>query len=251
HGTAVKAYRETGLTAEIGVVLNMQMAYPYNPEDTGDIEAAGRFHQQANNLFADPILKGCYPQEFFDYLQKQGVVLPAILPGDMELTSQPIDFLGLNTYFASYVRADKTQWPLHGSLCETGRPKTDANWEICPDAMYDLLCWIDKTYDRPKIIITENGTCMNDIINAEGKVEDYRRVDYIKRYLMNVKKAMDEGVNVAGYYVWSFTDNFEWAWGLSRRFGIVYVDYATQQRIPKQSALWFADVIKNNGFEVS
>lgn len=246
HGVAVKAYRETGLQAEIGITLNMNATYPYRPDCEADVEAAKRVAMQNNCLFGDAVMKGCYPQEYFDYLEKQGVVLPTILPGDMDLICQNVDFFGLNNYYAEYIMADDSQWPLHAKAMKTGRDLTEADWEVCPDGMYDLLVWIQKRYQPEKLIITENGAASNDWINSEGKVEDTLRIEFLKRYLSAVHQAIEAGVPVAGYYVWCFCDNFEWAWGLKRRFGIVYVDYKTQKRTPKNSAYWLSKVIRDN-----
>jgi beta-glucosidase len=247
HGTAVKVYRRTGLKADIGITLNMNMSYPFNPQCPEDVEAAKRNQLQANNLFGDPIFLGRYPEELFTFLKGKGVVLPEVKDGDLELISQKLDFFGLNTYSTDHVQADKNIWPLEAKALKTGRPHTDANWEVNPEGMYDLLKWINARYKPQKLIITENGAASNDWVNLEGKVSDPNRIDYIHRYLIQVHKAIQEGVPVQGYYVWCFCDNFEWAWGLSRRFGIVYVDYQTQKRIPKESAYWYSGVIKNNG----
>jgi beta-glucosidase len=249
HGAAVKAYRQTGLTAPIGITLNMNSMYPLDPANPADAAAANRLHLQSNRLFGDPVMKGSYPQELFDFLQTRGVVLPDIQPGDLELISQELDFFGLNNYYAEYVKADPAVWPLGCRAAKTGKPQTDAGWEVTPDGLYDLLVWIQEAYAPKQIIITENGAASNDFVNLDGKVADPVRQDYLRRYLIAVKQAIDSGVPVTGYYVWCFCDNFEWAWGLSRRFGIVYVDYKTQQRIPKESALWYARVIRDGGFD--
>lgn len=248
HGTAVKAYRETGMTAKIGITLNMNISYPYNCNSSADKEAAKRNQLQSNNLFGDPIFKGYYPEELFAYLEKKNVVLPDIQPGDMELIHQKIDFFGLNTYYPNFIKADEGAWPLEAAAVKTGLPRTDADWEVFPQGMYDILKWVNETYRPPQIIITENGAAFNDWVNSDGEIKDMDRIDYLKRYLISVKTAIDEGVPVTGYYVWCFCDNFEWAWGLNRRFGIVYVDYKTQKRIAKESARWFSSVIENNGF---
>jgi beta-glucosidase len=248
HGTAVKEYRKTGLQADIGITLNMNMSYPFDPKNPADIEAAKRNQEHSNNLFGDPIFLGKYPEDLFACLKKRGVVLPDIRTGDLELISQKLDFFGLNTYFTDHVKADESAWPLGAVSLKTGRPHTDADWEVNPEGMYDLLKWINGRYKPQKLIITENGAACNDWVDLEGKVSDPNRIDYIHRYLIQVHKAIGEGVPVKGYYVWCFCDNFEWAWGLSRRFGMVYVDYATQKRIPKESAYWYSNVIKNNGF---
>jgi beta-glucosidase len=248
HGTAVREYRKTGLKADIGITLNMNISYPFDSQCSGDEEAAKRNQLQSNNLFGDPIFLGKYPEELFFYLKEKGVVLPEIKNGDMELISQKIDFFGLNTYFTDHVKADKNIWPLECRTLKTGKPHTDADWELNPRGMYDILKWVYARYQPQKIIITENGAAGNDWVNIEGKVVDSNRIDYINRYLIEVYNAIQEGVPVQGYYVWCFCDNFEWAWGLARRFGIVYVDYKTQKRIPKESALWYSRVITNNGF---
>ena len=248
HGKAVKAYRATGLKADIGITLNMNMSYPINPADPADVEAAKRNQEQSNNLFGDPVFLGKYPEGLFSYLRKKGIVLPEIKDGDMELISQKLDFFGLNTYFTDHITADETKWPLDCASLKTGKPRTDADWELNPEGMYDLLKWVNNRYKPQKLIITENGAACNDWVNIEGKVSDPNRIDYLSRYLIQVHRAIGEGVPVRGYYVWCFCDNFEWAWGLARRFGIIYVDFHTQKRIPKESAHWYAQLSKNNGF---
>ena len=248
HGAAVKAYRETGLKAEIGITLNMNMVHPLNPGCEKDVKAARLMQLQQNNLYGDPVYKGEYPAELFEHLKTAGVRLPDILPGDMEIIRQNVDFFGLNTYYTEFVKSDCGSWPLFGAAVKTGLPLTDAGWERTPEGMYDLLMWINREYQPKKLIITENGAACNDWLNIEGQVEDPNRIDYLKRYLSQVHRAIGDGVPVMGYYVWCFCDNFEWAWGLARRFGIVYVDYKTQLRVPKQSAYWLADAVKENGF---
>jgi beta-glucosidase len=166
----------------------------------------------------------------------------------MELISQKLDFFGLNTYFTDFVKADKTKWPLDCVPVKTGRPCTDAGWELNPEGMYDLLKWINERYRPLKIVITENGAACNDRVNTEGKVPDPNRIDYIARYLIQVNRAMNEGIPVKGYYVWCFCDNFEWNFGLSRRFGIIHVDFNTQKRTLKESAHWYSRLIRQNGF---
>lgn len=250
HGKAVKAYREMGLTAEIGIVLDMHMFYPVEEGNPADIRMARLFQQQTNQLYADPIFKKVYPQELFEYLSGRRVVLPEIQEGDMELIGQPIDFLGLNTYWSDYVRYDEERWPLQGKMVQQDGFVTDCGWEVVPEGMYDLLKWIHAEYHPKQIFITENGCACNDWIGADGKVEDPNRINYLKQYIGAAYRAMEEGVPLKGYYIWTFTDNFEWAWGKTCRFGLVFVDYKTQKRIPKSSAYWFSEVIKNNGFEV-
>lgn len=248
HGKAVEAYRKTGLTAEIGIVLDMHPFYPDNAEKPEDVRMAKLCWQQANNLYGDPIFKGTYPRELFDYLKTRRVVLPEIEEGDMELISQPIDFVGLNTYWSDYVRYEEECWPIQGKMIQKDGFVTDCGWEVVPEGMYDLLKWFHKEYHPKQIYITENGCACNDWIGADGRVEDTNRINYLKQYMGAAHRAMEEGVPLKGYYIWTFTDNFEWGWGKSCRFGLVFLDYKTQKRIPKSSAYWFSETIKNNGF---
>ena len=123
-------------------------------------------------------------------------------------------------------------------------------WEIYPESIYEMLVRLKQDYDDPIIYVTENGAAFDDTVDADGNVNDERRIDYLERYLEQVARAADEGVRVKGYFVWTLMDNFEWAYGFTKRFGIVYTDYATQERIMKKSAHWYADTIRNNGFEL-
>lgn len=248
HGAAVRAYRETGLTGEIGVKISMNMVYPADPGNPDDVFAAKMLSYQVNDLFCGPIMKGEYPKELFDYLEKQGVVLPDIQPGDMEAMCPEIDFFGLNNYFAQFVAYDANVWPLPGKAVKTGRPRTPYNWEFCPDEFYDVLKLLNDTYHPKKIIITENGCASNDWVNDEGRCEDTNRIYFIRSYLKRAHRAIRDGIPLAGYFVWSFWDNFEWQEGLSLQFGLVHVNFRTLERTPKESAYWYSDVIRQNGF---
>lgn len=250
HGAAVKKFRSCNLSSEIGITLNMGMACPENAGDGKDVEAARRSVMAGNCLFGDPVYLGRYPEELFEFLDEKGVVLPEIREGDMELINQKLDFFGLNTYTAGTIKYDASQWPLETGSVGSGRERTEAGWEVWPEMFYELLSWIDNRYGHPAIIITENGAANNDWVDSQGKVADSNRIEYLKRYLKEVSRAVDNGISVKGYYVWCFTDNFEWAYGEARRFGIVYVDYKSQKRIPKESAKWFSGVIKEKGFEI-
>lgn len=249
HGAAVKAYRQTGLKADIGCSMNMQMEYPANPDDERDARAAKIMMMHQNNFYLDAVYKGTYPADFFEYLKKNHVTLPTILDGDMELINQKLDFFGINTYFSEYVKYDENRWPVHATAVKSGREQTALGWEVCPEGFFDLLKWAQDNYHPEKIIITENGAACIDWVNIDGRVADSNRIDYLKRYLIEVKRAIDAGINIKGYFIWCFTDNFEWAKGLTTRFGLVHVDYKTQKRTIKDSAYWLAEVIQNNGFD--
>lgn len=250
HGSAVRLYREKGLKGEIGVTLNMNLYYPGDENNAEDVKAAYRCVLQQNCLFGDPIMKGTYPNEFLEYLKEQNVVLPQIEQNDLELISEPIDFLGINSYFTEKIIENSKKWPLHTEKIYSGRIQTDADWDVDPDGIYKLLKWINDRYAPEKIVITENGAAFNDWVNINGEIQDYNRIEYLKVYLEKIHQAIEEGVPVQGYYVWCFCDNFEWAWGLQRRFGLIYVDYPSQKRIPKKSAQWYSQVIDKNGYEM-
>lgn len=248
HGVAIREYRKTGLKAEIGITLNLSRVYPATdrPED---IAAAGRLDMQSNALFCDPVFCGTYPKEFMDYLTEQGVTLPEIREEDKEFLGNEIDFLGINMYETHYAVYDEHAWPLHAREVMTGRPVTDAHWQVTPEGMTEILEFVHDNYHPRKIIITENGVACNDWLEESGKVEDTNRIEFLRQYIKAVGKAIEQGIPVKGYYVWCFCDNFEWAYGLSRRFGMVYVDYKTQKRYPKESLHWYSKVIANNGIE--
>lgn len=248
HGTAVKAFRRSGLPGEIGIKVNMTMVYPADPNSEKDVLAAKRKNDQDNLLFTDPIIKGAYPEEFLKYLSEQGVTLPDIRPGDMELMCQEIDFFGMNNYNATYVK-DGGEWPLSVTAVLTGKQRTQCDWEYEPEGFYELLAYFNNRYHPRKILITENGCASNDWIDEYGIVEDPIRIIYLRNYIKQVHRAIAEGIPVKGYFVWSFWDNFEWAEGLSIRFGMIHVDYQTLKRTPKKSAYWYSEVIKNHGFE--
>lgn len=247
HGKAVKAYRDLGYKGEIGITLNMNSVYP-STESEEDKRAASVFDGYNNRWFADPVLKGRYPEDMLEWYSRRAVI-PGITAEDLSVISTPIDFLGVNNYFSSYIQHDSSAWPLEFAGVDTGRDKTDMGWEIYPEGLYDLLLRLHKDYNGIKLFITENGAAFNDIVNREGKVEDDNRLDYLYRHLSQANRAIRDGANLAGYFAWSLMDNFEWAYGYSKRFGLVYVDYKTQKRIIKKSGHWYRQVIEDNGFE--
>lgn len=248
HGAAVKAFRESGLSAKIGITLNVNKAMPItdSPEDK---QAAIRATQEATELFCDPVFKGSYPKELFAYLEKKGVVLPEVTKEDSILMKQELDFLGINFYQTNYVKA-KEHWPLDFESVKTGRPLTDADWQVTPEGIYDTIDYVYQTYKPKEIIVTENGAACNDWIGADGHVKDTNRTEFLKQYLAEIHRAITDQIPISGYYVWCFCDNFEWAWGLKRRFGMVYVDYETQKRTPKDSLYFYRDLIQSRCFEL-
>lgn len=248
HGKAVRAYREMGLKGEIGLAQNMSSVYPAS-EKEADQAAAWRNDGHWNRWFCDPLFKGEYPKDMLEWYSTR-VVLPEIHKDDLEIISTPADFMGLNNYYASRIKHDDTRWPLNLSDSFIGEYRTAMGWGINPECFYDLLKRLGSDYPGVKIYITENGCAFNDQINRDGEVLDDNRVDFLYNHLRSVYRALQEGVNIAGYYVWSLMDNFEWAEGYTKRFGLVYIDYPTQRRIIKKSGYWYREVIRNNGFEV-
>ena len=248
HGVAVRAFRGSRLTGEIGIKINLDMIYPADQNNPEDVAAARRCNAEHNVFFCDPIMKGEYPREYFELLKTKGIVLPEIKPGDMDLMHPEIDFFGLNNYSATYVKAGG-DWPLDYSLVHSGRPQTQCGWECNPEGFYEIIKWVNDAYHPKKIIVTENGCASNDWVDDDNTVDDSIRLIYLKRYLQAAHRAITEGIPLKGYFVWSLWDNFEWAEGLTIRFGLVHIDYQTLKRTPKASAYWYAGVIKCNGFE--
>lgn len=252
HGAAVRAFRESGLRAEIGYKSACCYTRPCDPNRQADIDTAILLHQFNNAIHTDPIFKGEYPKELYAHLEKCGVIIPRVTDGDMELITTPIDFFGMNDYMPIYsVGTDvfpffKTSM----SSMYSGNPLNSYGWEIDPDAYYRIIKWVYEEYGIKKIILSENGYAGAETVRPDGTVEDPRRIDYLKKYLAAARRAMDEGVPIKGYDIWSLWDNFEWAMGYTQKFGLWRVDMKTLKRYPKDSAKWYSDVIRNNGFEM-
>ncbi|GAB4460075.1 MAG: GH1 family beta-glucosidase [Anaerolineae bacterium] len=243
HGQAVPVIRGNSPNAEVGITLNLTWADPVSP---ASYHAARYVDGYLNRWYLDPLYGRQYPADMVAAYQAEGYLpngLDFVQPGDLDAITAPTDFLGVNYYSRSLVRddADTSSPPPPGE-------RTDYDWEVYPDGLYSLLCRLHFDYQPPKIYITENGASYGDGPNAAGRVADSRRTSYLRRHFAAAHRAIQAGVPLAGYFVWSLLDNFEWAEGYSQRFGIVWVDYDTQERIPKDSALWYKEVIANNGF---
>jgi beta-glucosidase len=245
HGLAVKTYRESRFSGEIGIVLNMQSAYPGTNHESDHL-AATRLDGYHNRWFSDPVFKGEYPTDMIKWYKEKNVLPKIFQAGDMKYITQPIDFLGLNYYTSSLVYAQSDEWPLMFKTVPAGSTKTSMGWGIYPEGFYDLLMRLSKNYPGIRILITENGTACNDFINRKGMIEDDNRIDYHYQHLLQILKTIRDGAHIDGYYLWSLMDNFEWAEGYDTRFGIVYIDYASQKRTLKKSAEWYRQVIQNN-----
>lgn len=244
HGKTVKMLRETVKDVKIGYAPTGTFFYP-DTDTPENIEAARKatFDVPAENWWfscawwSDPIFLGRYPEvkEFKD-------IMPEIKPGDMELISQPLDFYGQNCYHAAPVVHSDNPRGYEMAPRPIGHAKTAIGWPITPQGYYWMPKFLYERYKKP-ILITENGLSCHDAPSPDGKVHDPNRIDYVRAHLENLEKAADDGVDVIGYLHWSFMDNFEWAKGYDDRFGLVYVDYATQKRIMKDSAHWYKDYI--------
>lgn len=251
HGEAVKVIREMNPQTQIGIAPTCGVALPLSKSEK-DIEIArkryfdilplDKAYVWSVSLFLDPIILGDYPQKYYE-LYKQ--YLPKITQEDLQLISQPLDFLGQNIYNGYQVGEGKKGEYVYPKR-KMGYPHTDSGWPITEEALY----WGPKfLYERYKLpfYITENGLSCHDVVSLDGKVHDPNRIDFLNRYLNEYAKAAADGVDVRGYFQWSLMDNFEWCEGYSKRFGLVYVDFESQKRIIKDSGYWYKKVIETNG----
>ncbi len=230
HGLAVRALRAAGCRARLGIVLNLA---PMHPATDSAADRARTTLEDGRLLrwYMDPLFKGRYPA---DVLADYGSDAPQVAAGDMEVIATPIDFLGVNYYSRSVVSAEGS-WDVKTA---STREITDMGWEVYPEGLTELLVRLHRDYRVPPLFVTENGGAFKDLVE-NGQVHDADRSRYIAQHIAAVAAAMREGVRMGGYMVWSLMDNFEWASGFEKRFGIVHVDYATQQRTLKDSAHWY------------
>lgn len=239
HGYGVKAIRKHTQKAQVGIVLNFTPCYPAS-DSAEDREAAKLANEYINHWYIKPLFDKCYPDIFARLPENHK---PPVHENDFDIMAQNIDFLGLNYYTRLTYSAPKTAGEFYFENAALP-PRTDIGWEIYPQALVDILIELNEHYSLPPIYITENGAAMADTLE-NGEVSDFDRVEYFHKHLNAVHTAIESGVNIQGYFAWSLMDNFEWAEGLSKRFGLVYVDYETQQRIPKKSALAYRDFVSS------
>jgi beta-glucosidase len=250
HGLATQRMREAATRPlDLGITLNFTPAYPASDTEA-DRDAARRADALDNRLFLDPIAHGRYSDDLVADLAARGVQIP-IEDGDLAVISTPIDVLGVNYYFSvRYSGVDE-----HGRTeaadgtpvlreVPTGRPVTAMGWEVVPEGFTELLTRIGREYPGLPMVITENGAAYDDRVDDTGFVADDDRVGYLESHLAAVAAARQAGADIRGYFAWSLMDNFEWAYGYDKRFGIVRVDYDTQVRTPKKSALWYRDTVR-------
>jgi beta-glucosidase len=275
HGLAVRALRhELGGDARLGITLNLSPVRVHGDADA-DRRAQRLVDGNLNRLYLDPIFAGRYPEDMAEHYRERRPGLQVVRDGDLETIAAPLDFLGVNYYSPRNVlaferiqdgvapaglaamagrrgsRAERDRaiaedmgaaevWPLHLDTSAMG-------WTIEPDGLTELLVRLQRDYDPAALYITENGTAINDYINPDGHVLDPERIAYLDAHLRAAQAAIEQGVHLRGYFTWSLLDNFEWALGYSRRFGLIYVEYGTQRRVPKASYDWYREVIAAGG----
>lgn len=249
HGLSVQTIRARARKPSIigwAPVGNAFFPVTNSPED---IEAARTAthavhpgHFWNNSWFADPVVLGHYPEEG---LRAYGDAVPKLNSKDFEIISQPLDFYGVNIYSATQIKADPDGKPVAVPF-PTGHAHTHFTWKRAPESLYWGPRFLAERYQLP-IIITENGLSNVDWVSLDGQVHDPQRIDFLHRYLLELHRAIQDGVDVRGYFQWSIMDNFEWAEGYKHRFGLIHVDYETQKRTLKDSAHWYREVIRSNG----
>ncbi|MBN9176752.1 MAG: beta-glucosidase [Microbacterium sp.] len=281
HGLAVRELRARDAALSLGITLNLTVAEPVDPASPADVDAARRIDGQFNRWFLDPIFRGSYPA---DVVADIRAVAPeaidaldaATAPGDLETIAAPLDALGVNYYHGEFVgaapdphapasgdaptaRRVESPFPSHDGIHwhDRGLPRTNMHWEVDPAGLTTLLerVWSEYAESAGTVLyVTENGAAYDDVLVGEGldaRVHDDERVDFLRRHLGAILDARDAGVDVRGYFYWSLLDNFEWAWGYDKRFGIVHVDYDTQERTLKDSALEYRRVIAARAIDVA
>jgi beta-glucosidase len=244
HGAAVTAYRAYG-TNDIGIVVNLEPKYAAS-DDPADRAATERADAYMNLQYLDPVLLGRYPERMQEIF---GEAWPAWPANDLKSISQPIDFVGINYYTRNVARFDATKWPVRAApVRQKQSTYTETGWEVFPQGLVDTLVAVKERYGNPRLYVTENGAAFFDPpVAANGRVADPLRVDYLHRHIRAVHEALAAGVDVQGYFAWSLLDNFEWSLGYSKRFGIVHVNFDTQERTQKDSARYYASIIASRG----
>lgn len=243
HGAAVDRFRHAG-DFRVGLAVNLLPIHPASASEA-DRQAAERLDTYINRQFLDPVLLGTFPKEFAELY---GESWSQVGEDDLRRISQPIDFIGINYYLRLVVRDDPQGDRLRATIVNVPDCRTTSmGWEIYPQGLTEIVNWVHGRYGSVPLYITENGAAFEDHLLPNGAVDDPLRVEYLKAHLLAARHAIIDGADLRGYFVWSLLDNFEWQFGFTKRFGIVYVDYPTQRRIPKSSARYYAKVIRSNG----
>jgi beta-glucosidase len=256
HGWAVSVVRSHSPSAEVGITLNLFPTVPAS-ESPEDRDAARHCDGYFNRWFLDPLYREAYPSDMVaDYVDRghlRSKGLDFVRPGDMKAIATPTDFLGVNYYNRCVVRSDRIDEAKNLPRTVDLAPRsewTEMGWEVYPDGLFQILERLRVEYALAKMYVTENGASYSDAPDSSGRVADERRTRFLRDHMIAARRAMDRGATVAGYFVWSLLDNFEWERGYGQRFGIHWVDYATQRRVPKDSALWYRRVIDDNAVTI-
>ena len=243
HGLGVEAIRASAPAAKVGLAENATAFVPVI-EDEKNIEAARRATREENAPFLTAVMEGKYTE---GYLEREGENAPRVAPGDMKAIGSPIDFLGLNVYAPTYVRADDSARGYAIVPRQASYPRMASPWiAVGPEVFYWAVRNVCELWHPSEIYITENGCSADDVVTADGRIEDTDRVMYLRNHLTHLHRAAAEGFPVKGYFLWSLLDNFEWVDGYSKRFGIHYVDFKTEKRTAKLSAEWYREAIRRN-----
>ena len=249
HGKVVRALRPTdghGKT-RVGPGIAISPVGPGDPDNPADLRAARRVDGEQNRLFLDPIFKGEYPADLLARYRGATREWEFVREGDLAIIHTPVDFLGVNYYNPTFISAGPDDGLV---LRPPPGPATAMGWPIDPAGFHEVLTQTRQEYTGAlPLIVTENGASFRDYLDPEGRCHDPERVDFLRDHLREAHRAIADGVPLAGYFVWSLLDNFEWDSGYRERFGLTYVDYATQRRVPKTSFDWYRGVIRGNGFE--
>lgn len=252
HAMAMERIRNTCPDAIVGITVSQLPIHPLTDRDK-DHRAAAVGNEFMNFITLDPLVKGHYPE---DLSRRLRLFAPKVGADDMTRINAPVDFIGINNYQREFARHTwlvpfLNAWiegggeVAEGDFVKDGVQYTSMGWEVYPEAIYEALKWLQDDYGNPTVMITENGAAFEDVV-VDGVVDDPKRISYLEAYMGQVKRAMDEGANITGYFAWSLMDNFEWATGYSKRFGLIHVNYETQQRIIKSSGRWYHDLIKRS-----
>lgn len=272
HGQAVRALRSVRPTAQLGITLNMAVFDPADPQDPVDLRAVDRSDAALNRVFAEPLFRGTYPQTAVDAFASAGAELP-VQDGDLEIIAAPLDFLGINYYTGHLVTGHApardeqlmatapvervTSNPNVGvddvATLSRSLPRTAMDWEVQPEGLRRVLERVQRDWSGPagvSLYVTENGAAYDDVVGPDGEVDDEERTHYLLDHLDAVDRAREAGVDVRGYFAWSLLDNFEWAYGYAKRFGIVHVDFDTLERTPKRSARVYSQIARTGSLPV-
>lgn len=234
HGMAVQAVRQSHPQLALGIVLNLSPIYPAS-DTQADLDKARLDDGYILRWYMDPLFKGAYPEDVWADL---GVDAPVVLDGDLQTIAQSLEFLGVNYYTRNF-SSSGNPWDVRANAEQV----TDMGWEVFPQGLTELLLRLTRDYAPKALMVTENGSAFVDQL-VDGRVNDPERMNYLKEHIFECYRAIELGVPLTAYFAWSLMDNFEWASGYAKRFGLVYVDYASQERIIKSSGLWYAGFLK-------